>query len=245
MYLFCEEKDCKEKAAVIADRLNIELRDRGDDDIHLSYNEKGLSLKGGSLTFRGDFSAMSARLRQSNLEHEMLVKAARLKDHKDAPRLLDATAGMGEDSLILAASGFLVDMYEQNEIIAELLRDAMDRALTDSMLKDIVSRMTLHVGDSIKAMEEGATADVILLDPMFPERSKSGLIKKKFQLLQKLESPCNNGDELLDAAIKACPKKIVIKRPAKGEKLGNINVDYSYPGKAIRYDCIVNSINRI
>ena len=245
MYIYCEDKNCCARAKEIAERLDIELRDRADDSIHLSYDDKGLSLKEGNLTFRGDFSAMASRLRQSGLEREMLVKAARLKNQKEVPGLLDATAGMGEDSVILAAAGFRVDLYEQNKIIAELLKDAMDRAAKDPMLADIIGRMTLHVGDSIKAMREGATADVILLDPMFPERSKTGLIKKKFQLLQQLESPCNNGEELLDAALKAKPKKIVIKRPAKGETLGNIKADFSYSGKAIRYDCIVNSINRI
>ena len=81
--------------------------------------------------------------------------------------------------------------------------------------------------------------DVILLDPMFPERTKSALIKKKFQILHKIESPCTNETELLNSAIKANPKKIVIKRPLKGEYLAGIKPNYSIKGKAIRYDCII------
>jgi 16S rRNA (guanine1516-N2)-methyltransferase len=81
--------------------------------------------------------------------------------------------------------------------------------------------------------------DVIYLDPMFPERQKSGLIKKKFQLLQRLESPCADEEELLSAALAARPLRIVIKRPLKGPPLAGATPSYSLKGKAIRYDCIV------
>jgi 16S rRNA (guanine1516-N2)-methyltransferase len=74
---------------------------------------------------------------------------------------------------------------------------------------------------------------------MFPARQKSGLIKKKFQLLQQLEQPCTDEVELLNVALEAKPRKIVIKRPAKGPYLAEIKPHYSISGKAIRYDCFV------
>ena len=81
--------------------------------------------------------------------------------------------------------------------------------------------------------------DVVLLDPTFPQRQKSALVKKKFQLLQRLEQPCENGAALFAAAVEANPKKIVVKRPVKGETLTEHKPDYSLTGKAIRYDCYV------
>lgn len=100
--------------------------------------------------------------------------------------------------------------------------------------------MTLVNADSISAMRSlGDAPDVILLDPMFPAREKSALIKKKFQLLQRLEQPCSDEEALLDAALLAHPHKIVIKRPLKGPFLAGRKPDYSIKGKAIRYDCIV------
>ena len=58
-------------------------------------------------------------------------------------------------------------------------------------LKDIVVRMTLIHGDSMEAMAALETSpDIILLDPMFPARQKSALVKKKLQLIQKMEVPC-------------------------------------------------------
>jgi 16S rRNA (guanine1516-N2)-methyltransferase len=76
--------------------------------------------------------------------------------------------------------------------------------------------MELIYGDSIEAMKRlSAVPDVILLDPMFPKRQKSALIKKKFQLLQQLESPCGDEEALLNAAVTAGAKRILIKRPLK------------------------------
>ena len=62
---------------------------------------------------------------------------------------------------------------------------------------------------------------------------------KKFQLLHNLESPCASEHDLLEAALAVRPKKIVIKRPLKGAYLDGRRPDYSYTGKAIRFDCII------
>ena len=74
---------------------------------------------------------------------------------------------------------------------------------------------------------------------MFPGRQKSGLVKKKAQLLQKLEKPCEDEEGLLQAAVSAGPRKIVIKRPLKGPFLAGRKPDYSITGKTIRYDCLL------
>jgi len=210
------------------------------EGLELKYTEEGLALIGGQLEMVGDFTEMLPRLKQSNLEREFLVKASKLKDAGPHPIAIDATAGMGEDSLILAAAGFNVKMYELDPVIAALLRDTINRAMGIPELAPVVSRMEVIEGDSIEAMKSlDYTPDLILLDPMFPARNKSALIKKKFQLLQKLECPCTNEEDLLSAAISAHPRKIVIKRPLKGPVLAGVKPSYSLKGKAIRYDCLV------
>ncbi len=211
-------------------------------ELHLWVDEEGLSLRQDQLALRGDFTRMEKRLKPSNLSRELLVKASRIKDEA-SPILLDATAGLGEDSLLLAAAGFRVHLYEYNPIIAALLQDSMERALLIPELADAVNHMTLHVGDSVEAMREplehiGVIPDVVLLDPMFPERQKSALVKKKFQLLQQLEAPCSTEKELLDGAFSSGAAKVVIKRPVKGPYLAGKKPGYSVSGKAVRYDCI-------
>ncbi len=217
--------------------------ERPEDIPNLRLDDFGLSLCQGSLSVRGDFTRMIPRIRPANLHREFLVKAGKFRDLEN-PTVLDATAGLGEDSILLAAAGFRVHLYEYNPIIAALLEDAMRRAERVPELTEAVSRMTLHTGDSIQAMENplksiGLVPDMVLLDPMFPKRHKSALVKKKFQLLQKLEAPCSTEAELLQAALRTGTRKVVIKRPLKGPYLAGKKPSYSISGKAIRYDCIV------
>ena len=225
----------------LAKRLDLVLVNEKPLGLHLKINGDGLFLEDADLCMQGDFTESIKRLTHANLSHELLVKTAKLKNIEH-PCLIDATAGMGEDSLLLAAAGFEVELYESDMIIAALLEDTLRRARLNEALAPIISHMHLHIEDSIKAMNSlDYTPDVVLLDPMFPERKKSGLIKKKFQLMQQLEHPCSNEFDLLNAAMHANPKKIVIKRPAKGPYLAGKKPSYSTDGKAIRYDCIINN----
>jgi 16S rRNA (guanine1516-N2)-methyltransferase len=208
-------------------------------DLTLHRDENGLSLVGDGQSLRGDFARLLPRIRRGNLQGELLVKAAKIKGQTGGT-VMDCTAGLGEDAFLLTAAGFTVALYERDETIAALLRDALDRAAMDPELAPIAARMTFFAGDSIQALQNlPQPPDVIYLDPMFPQRQKSGLVKKKFQLLQQLERPCADGEALLSAALAASPRKIVIKRPLKGENLAGRAPDYSLKGKTIRYDCLV------
>lgn len=202
----------------------------------------GLVLTDGDMRLQADFSRMLPRLKQGRLQHELLVRAAKIKGAKH-PVAVDATAGFGEDSLLLAAAGFTVELFERDVVIAALLADALERGADDPALADAVARMHLHVGDSLAGMAELAAAgdpvDVVYLDPMFPGRTKSAAVKKKFQLLHHLEQPCDSEEELVAAARALQPKKIVIKRPIKGPFLAGAKPSYQLAGKAVRYDVLV------
>ena len=211
----------------------------GEKGVELRRDAEGLALVGDGMVLRADFARLLPRLRPDRLGRELLVRAARVRG-VEAPAAVDATAGLGEDSLLLAAAGFTVTMFEQDPVIAALLRDALERAANDPQLAGVVARMTLVEGDSVAGLRElGFSPDVVFLDPMFPERAKSAAVKKKFQLLHHLERPCDNEGELLDAALAARPRKIVIKRPPKGPWLAGAKPSHSLAGKAVRYDVIV------
>ncbi|MDY2776996.1 MAG: class I SAM-dependent methyltransferase [Collinsella sp.] len=206
----------------------------------LHMGEDGLELRRAGLALRGDLARMLPRLKPANLARELLVRAARVKPTGIAPTAIDATAGLGDDSLLLAAAGFRVTMFESDPVIAALLRDALARAARDERLAGFVGRMELIECDSIAALPAlPDSPDVVYLDPMFPERSKSAAVKKKFQLLHHLERPCANQEELLRAALEVRPRKVVVKRPAKGPYLAGVKPSHSIVGKAVRYDCLV------
>ncbi|MDD2956090.1 MAG: class I SAM-dependent methyltransferase [Oscillospiraceae bacterium] len=240
--VYAEGDDVLEKAQGLAARLKISaIQGRPEPGpLALFWDSDGLALTGNGQVLRGDFIRMLPRLKTANLQKELLVKAARLKGAPPAPTAIDATAGLGEDALLLAAAGFSVRLYERDPVIAALLANALQRAAASPALSEAAARMELTEGDSLLALQNlQSPVDVVLLDPMFPSRQKSALIKKKFQLLQQLERPCSDEEEMLAAAVAAAPRKIVIKRPLKGPYLAGRKPDYSIAGKAIRYDCIV------
>ena len=211
----------------------------GAGPVSLIRDDRGLALVGQGMELRGDFTRMLPRLRQGRLQQELLVKAARVKG-ANAPTAVDCTAGLGEDSLLLAAAGFTVTLFERDETIAALLADALERAAAEPRLADAVLRMSLVVGDSIAGLAAlSAPPDVVYLDSMFPARTKSAAVKKKFQLLHHLEQPCEEEADLVEAALAAHPRKVVIKRPAKGALLAGMKPSYSVCGKAVRYDVLV------
>ena len=237
-------------------------RDAADTGPELVRDERGLALVGAGMELRVDFVEMLPRVRQDRLGRELLVRAARVKG-VEHPVALDATAGLGEDSFLLAAAGFEVELYERDVTMTALLRDGLERAAADSELASIVCRMHLHEGDSIAALERlssevepraadadspvqdaeviPARPDVVYLDPMFPARSKSAAVKKKAQLMQKLERPCTDEEAcaLVRAALAARPRKVVVKRPLKGAYLAGIKPAYSVEGRAVRFDVLV------
>ena len=220
------------------------------DGLSLQRDENGLALYSDDQVLRGDFVKMIPRLKHHNLTQELLVKAAKIKDAGHSLRAVDATAGLGDDSILLAAAGFDVQMYERNPVIHALLADAIERAKAIPELAETVSRMHLHYSDSMEAMKQLHNApelapDVILLDPMFPARQKNALVKKKLQMIQKLEFPCVDEKELLLIAMEAAPKKLIVKRPPKGPHLADVKPDYTTEGKAVRFDCFVNPKDRI
>ncbi|MFR2950910.1 MAG: class I SAM-dependent methyltransferase [Collinsella intestinalis] len=138
--------------------------------LYLKVSRDGLSLMRDGMELRPDFAEMLPRIKQGALQREMLVKAARVKG-VEAPRAVDATAGLGEDSLLLAAAGFTVTLCEADPVIAALLEDALARASAHEVLGPIVerarSRRQPHHPRAGRA-STGAQPDVVYLDPVAP-----------------------------------------------------------------------------
>ena len=201
-----------------------------------------LALEANGMSLCGDFSGMLGRLRPHNLSRELLVRAARIRGAHDRLRAVDATAGLGEDALLLAAAGFDVMMFERDQTIAALLADALARARQDVRLADIVSHMRLVEGDAVEGLAhvEGPL-DVVYLDPMFPSKRKEAATNKKLQMFRMLQKPCNDEEAaaLLQAALACGARKVVVKRPLKGPYLADVRPSHSIKGKVVRYDVIV------
>lgn len=244
LVVFADKDINSDEAKQLANRLNVELMQDWSDvkqaDLVLRLDSDGIALVSDKMVLRGDFVQMLPRIKAGNLQKELLVRASKMKGTSSNLTAIDATAGLGEDALLLAAAGFSVRLYEYDSVIALLLQDALNRAAIVPELTDIVGRMKLFQENSIFSLQNLVEQpDLVLLDPMFPARHKSALIKKKFQLLQQLECPCTDESALIHAAIAAEPRKVVIKRPLKGSYLAGYKPDYSLKSKVIRFDCLV------
>ena len=186
---------------------------------------------------RVDFGAGGMRHRRRGGNNELVGRAVGVTGQR-TPGLLDATAGLGRDAFVLADLGCRVRLCERNAVVLELLRAGLESA-ADDWLVQAVGRMSLHAGDA-RTLDAQALCDVevILLDPMFPQRSKSAAVKKEMALLQRLlgEQGSEDAEALLAWALEQDVARVVVKRPARSPVLGGLRPSHCIRGKAVRYD---------
>ena len=160
------------------------------------------------------------------------------------PHVLDATAGLGKDSFVLASLGCKTTMLERSPVVQILLEDGLNRALDfaqreDSELDALLQRMVLIKQSShsyLESLSPEFFPDVIYLDPMFPERQKSADVKKEMAAFHSVVGKDDDADSLLPLALSRVNYRVVIKRPRKAPFLNNQSPSYQLEGKSSRYD---------
>ena len=155
---------------------------------------------------------------------------------KNIPNVIDATAGMGRDSFVLASLGCQVKMIERSPVIAELLEDALVRARLDSDVSAIAERLSVICADACDYLPEAQPEDVIYLDPMYPEKRKSAAVKKDMRLLQVLVGPDLDSHKLLKVALQKAKYRVVVKRPGNSDPLEGQLPNASIKSPNTRYD---------
>lgn len=175
---------------------------------------------------------------------QTIARAVGLKGGKN-PSVVDATAGLGRDAFVLASLGCRVTMVERSAVVAALLSDGLQRAASDAVLGPwIGERMQLVHADAIRWMNElneNDFPDVVYLDPMFPHKQKSALVKKEMRLFQKLLGIDESADDLLAAALRIAKKRVVVKRPDYAPTLGDKKPSMQIKGKKHRFDVYVKA----
>ncbi|XKG39376.1 class I SAM-dependent methyltransferase [Marinobacter sp.] len=213
-------------------------------DILLYGDRDGLGLqvtgKGAPGPVRADLSSGKAGYR---LEHgggtgQLVARAVGLKKTRRPLHVLDATAGLGQDAFVLAGLGCRVTLIERSPIVHAVLADGLLRARLNPLTAPVVERMTLIGRDSLRWLEqaEGEIADVIYLDPMFPHRDKSALVKKEMRVFRHLVGDDEDAPALLAAALEHAAYRVVVKRPRKAPVLGDREPATRVEGKTSRYD---------
>ena len=173
---------------------------------------------------------------------QAIAKAVGLKSGI-TPNILDVTAGLAGDAFVLAALGCPVTLIERSPILFTLIENAVQRAsLSDSfevILKQGFGVLNCDANEYIKNQlaNNHPAPDVIYIDPMYPIRKKSALVKKDMQILQRLhEKDDDNAPDLLENALHYTKKRVVVKRPLHAETLNNRQPNTCVKSKNTRYD---------
>ena len=140
------------------------------------------------------------RQKQLQTSKTSLIKALgihsiKLNDEKKDIFILDATAGLGEDSFLIASSDNVrVLLIERDPLIYNLLKDGLERGKNSkiSQVSQTIKKMELYSkpSDSTSVLENYSNIhpnfrpDIIYLDPMHvaTDTHKSALPKIKMQL---------------------------------------------------------------
>ena len=239
-----------EVAAVWAERLG--LPSAGEATYALQVGAQGLQFAElgpqAAGPIRVDFveGAVAHRRQFGGGAGQMIARAAGLQPGI-RPRVLDATAGLGRDAFVLAELGCTVTMIERQPLIAALLEDGLQRAAGDPEVAPVVARMPLLFGDAIELLRgwQDETPQVIYLDPMFPHRDKSALVKKEMRLFRPLAGDDDDAPALLAAALALATHRVVVKRPRKAPPIAGQQPAYVLEGKSSRYDVYTKKALRV
>ena len=167
---------------------------------------------------------------------QALPKAIGMKNNP-VPNIVDATAGLGRDAFLLASLGAKITLIERSKHMHQLLLQGMENArLENQETAEIISRMTLIYGDAKELLPDMAP-EIILIDPMHPERKSSALVKQDLRQIREIVGTDEDSSELMQIALASATKRVVLKWPQKAPPMANIpNPSHQITGKSTRYD---------
>lgn len=215
-------------------------------ELALILDQDGLSLAANGMKMQPDWQAEIPRLKRAGMKSEMLARACQVNEQ---PNLIDATAGLGHDSLLMAKLGAKITLIERHPILYSLLEAAHQAAQQDAFLAPVVANIQLVHADSAQYLEQqiqaGQQVDVIYLDPMFPQRDqnqqavkKQAQVKKQMQLLHLLlpeDGEMDLGENLLVLA-RQLAQRVIVKRPRHAVYLDDQVPQHQWLGDACRFD---------
>ena len=256
MGIYCQASVLATQAHELSAFLDLPLRKASPEIVDAGHfmlvlSDQGLQLQETGKKVPGpiwvDFAhgANAHRRQYGGGKGQMIAKAVGLKGSY-RPHVLDVTAGLGQDAFVLSTLGCQMTILERSALIYVLLRDGLERAALsiDGELQQIISRITVHHYDSIKYLADlQESADVVYLDPMFPERNSKAEVNKNMKAFHSLVGADSDAGNLLLAALDKARYRVVVKRPRKAPSLDMQYPELSLPtpgivfeGKSTRYD---------
>lgn len=220
-----------------------------DSKDKLSWLSDGLSVA-------PEWDKLQRRVVSAGRKSELLLQAAKIASEST---VIDATAGFGHDSLILASTGAQVTMLEQQPLMALLLLAEQRRMRSLPNWQKLMTRLEIVHTDALSyfatliadGMDKVSAVDVVYLDPMFPEDSyqdsktgKGAKVGKHMQALHQLARPPTAAEELTllqQAQIVVSQSaeqrgRVIVKRPQLAPVFAHQPPDESWHNEAVRFD---------
>lgn len=218
-----------------------------ESPLQLNLTDEFIELRDNTVhsTIHVDFirGSLAHRKQHGGGRGQAIAKAIGLKPGTAPPEILDATAGLGKDAFVLACLGCPITMIERSPIVAILVADAIARAQDDAdfqmLLEQGFQLIQANARDYMQQLDETCRPDIVYLDPMYPEKKKSALVKKNMQILQKLLGQDDDTDELLSTALKVARTRVVVKRPKGSVTITGPKPTMAIASKKTRYDVYV------
>lgn len=189
--------------------------------------------------------AVAHRLRFGGGRGQALPRAIGMKSG-NTPDIVDATAGLGRDSFLLASLGATVTLIERSDKIHQLLADAIDKAIqAGGDMSEIAHRMHLIHGDACALLPDLAP-EVVLVDPMHPPRKSAALVKQNMRQLRDIVGADHDSLELMRTALGCAQRRVVLKWPQKADPMAGLRApSHQIIGKSTRYDVfMINPASR-
>lgn len=192
--------------------------------------------------------ALGHRLRFGGGRGQPLARAIGLKGGA-CPAVADLTAELGRDACVLAALGCRVTLVERSPVVCALLDDGIARAAADTGIGSWVHERVqlVHADGSawLQAAAQQAQAapaqrpEVIYLDPMYPHREQSALVKKEMRAFRAVVGDDLDADALLAPALALATRRVVVKRPKGAPPLAGRAPSHVIASPNTRYDVYV------
>lgn len=232
------------------------LNAEGEQAALLLHNKNKLSLLKDGLSVAPEWDKLQRRVVNAGRKSELILRAAKISADS---QVIDATAGFGHDSLILASTGAQVMMLEQEPLMALLLLSEQQRMSAQPNWQKLMARLTIINTDALSyfaqlqknTTDQAVAVNVVYLDPMFPEDSyqdsktgKGAKVGKQMQALHHLAHPPTLDEEmaLLNKAQAVVADnqegrgRVIVKRPQQAPFLSQQNPDESWHNAAVRFD---------
>lgn len=180
---------------------------------------------------RIDFDATGPDYRRRALKGKAEIIARALGSGKGVRRVVDLSAGLGQDAVFLSQLGFEVTAVERHPVLEHLLNEANARTKRAEL-----SSLRFVQGDSaaIFTRPDFDGFEAAYFDPMYPTKKKSALPRQEMVLFRGLVGTDGDAEKVATEALLHVPR-LAIKRPDEAPPLLP-NPSASFRGTTVRYD---------